>query len=168
MPGETLVESTTRGTKNAFTSFFGCIKKSDEIAKIKYKESQIVTRERAFGVEYMKLLAKGATPEELDACVKEAQADTKKITDEIAELEKEIARVDEETNKKIITKPSAIPAKPAETKTDTPGTTTAPVEEAPAAPAADPTPAAPAADPTPAAPAADPTPAPAPVETPPS
>lgn len=161
MPGETLVESTTRSTKNACTSFFGCIKKSDEIAKIKYKESQIVTRERAFGVEYMKLLAKGATPEELDACVKEAQADTKKITDEIAELEKEIARVDEETNKKIIAKPGAIPAKPAETKTDTPAATTAPVEEAPAAA---PT-ATPAADPAPA-PAADPAPAPAPVETP--
>ena len=161
MPGETLVESTTRSTKNACTSFFGCIKKSDEIAKIKYKESQIVTRERAFGVEYMKLLAKGATPEELDACVKEAQADTKKISDEIADLEKEIARVDEETNKKIIAKPGAIPANPAETKTDTPAATTAPVEEAPAAA---PT-ATPAADPAPA-PAADPAAAPAPVETP--
>lgn len=159
MPAETLVQSTARSTKNAFTGCFGFLQKTDELAKITIKESQIAGRKKAFGVEYLDLLASGAKPEELEACVKRAQDDTKKIMDEIAELEKEIARVDEATQKKIIARPVAAAA-----------TTAAPAPPpeapAPAPAAADPEPApTPVATETPAAPV-DAAPAPAVAETP--
>jgi peptidoglycan hydrolase CwlO-like protein len=142
---ETLVQHTIRGAKNAFTGCFGFLKKSDELTKIKYKETQIAGRKKKFGVEYLDLLAKSAEPAELEACVKKAQDDMKKIQDEIAELEKEVERVDEETKKKIVTKPTggASPTeKKEEAKTEeTPATTKpSPATEtpvpAPAAPSA--------------------------------
>ena len=171
MTAETLAQSTARSTKNAFTGCFGFLRKTDELAKITFKESQITSRKKAFGVEYMDLLAANAKPEELEACVQRALDDTKELRDQIAELEKEIARVDEETQKKIIARPT--------TSTDTPappeGPAPAPVVEAPAAapvveaPAADPVVEAPAAAPVVEAPAAAPAveapaPAPAPVD----
>jgi uncharacterized small protein (DUF1192 family) len=102
---ESLLQHTVRGTKNAFTGCFGFLQKSDELTKIKFKESKIAGRKKQFGVEYLDLVSKGAEPAELEACVKTAQDDMKKIQDEIAVLEKEIERVNEETKKKIITKP---------------------------------------------------------------
>ena len=155
MPAETLVQSTTRSTKNAFTGCFGFLKKTDELAKITIKESQIAGRKKAFGVEYIDLVHSGGKPEELEACVKRAQEDIKKTMDEIAELEKEIARVDAETQKKIIARPGGAAA-----------TTTAAAAAPPEAPAPVPEPAAPVPAPAPSTPVpapCDPIPAPAPV-----
>jgi hypothetical protein len=148
---ESFVQSTSRGAKNVFAGCCGFIQKSDELAKIKYKESQIAGRKKQFGVEYLDLVAEEATPEKLEACVKTAQEEMKKIKDEIAELEQEIARVDGETKKKIVAKPGTTPAakeeaKEEEVKTEVPAAT-------PPAPAAD-TPATPSAPPAPAAPSA--------------
>jgi hypothetical protein len=169
MPAETLVQSTTRSTKNAFTGCFGFLKKTDELAKITIKESQITGRKKAFGVEYLDLLASGAKPEDLEACVKRAQDDTKKIMDEILELEKEIARVDEETQKKIIARPGAAAATTtaAAAPPEAPAAAAPEPETAPTAAAPEPAP-APVAIETPSAPvdAAPPTPAPAVAETP--
>lgn len=173
MPAETLVQSTARSTKNAFTGCFGFLQKTDELAKITIKESQIAGRKKAFGVEYLDLLASGAKPEDLEACVKRAQDDTKKIMDEIAELEKEIARVDEETKKKIISRPvsaaatTTAAAAPPEAPAPAPVAATPEPEPAPAASAPEPAPAPVAAE-TPSAPvdAAPPAPAPAVAETP--
>jgi hypothetical protein len=104
---ESLLQHTVRVSKNAFTGCFGFLKKSDELTKIKYKETKIAGRKKQFGVEYLDLVAKGAESAELETCVKTAQDDMKTIQDEIAVLEKEIERVDEETKKKIITKPAS-------------------------------------------------------------
>ena len=141
---ETFVESTSRGTKNAFAGCFGFLKKSDEYAKIKYKETLIASRKKKFGVDYMNLLEQENAGDELAACVKLCQDDVKVLKDEIATLEAEIARVDEETRGKIVAKPggstSAEPnaAKLEEAKEDTTTTTpTAPSSpDAPSAPSA--------------------------------
>jgi hypothetical protein len=151
---ETLVQHTSRGCMNFFTGCFGEIQKSDEFAKIKYKETQIAGRKKAFGVEYLDLLAAEATPEALAECTKKAQDDMKKIMDEIEELQKDIERVDAHTKTKIVGKPdtAAASATTEETKTDAPAApaatpaaispaATTPVPETPAAPVA---PAAPA------------------------
>ena len=102
------------------------IQKSDEFAKIKYKETQIAGRKKSFGVEYLDLLAAEATPEALAECTKKSQEDLKEIMDKIEELQKEIERVDAHTKKKIVGKPAASAAMSAaaammeEPKTDAP------------------------------------------------
>ena len=145
MADETLVQHTIRVTKNAFTGCLGSVKKSDELAKIKYKESQIAGRKKQFGVEYLDLLAAKAEPSDLEACVKKAQDDMKKIQDEIVELEKEVERVNEETEKKIREAPVKAPAKDeakdevkeeAKTNTSEPTAAPAPAKETPPAPSA--------------------------------
>lgn len=122
-----------RSTKNFFASCFGAVQKTDEIAKIKYKENMIMSRQKQFGIEYLDLKKKGATPEELEAAVAKAVADVDKIQAEIEELRKEMQRIDELTKSKIQPKPGATTttATPADTTTettpaDTTTTTTAP------------------------------------------
>jgi cell division septum initiation protein DivIVA len=138
---ESFVQSTSRGVKNVFAGCFGFIQKSDELAKIKYKESQISGRKKQFGVEYLDLVEAEATSEQLEACLKKAQEDLKKIKDEITDLEQEIARVDGETKKKIVAKPGTTPATKEETKeeakTEDPAATpSAPAVDSPATPVA--------------------------------
>lgn len=143
---ETFVESTSRGTKNAFAGCFGFLKKSDEYAKIKYKETLIASRKKKFGVDYMNLLEENVGEDELAACVKLCRDDVKVLKDEIATLEAEIARVDQETKGKIVAKPnSAKPnnsagaaAKPEEAKEDTTTPTAPSSPDAPSAPPAAP------------------------------
>lgn len=130
-PDESLVQHGTRSTKNFFTSCFGCIQTVDEHAKIKYKETQLASRQKTFGVAYLTLVEEGATQEQLDACVKEAQDDLKKIKAEIEELKKEIDRVKTETQKKIVQKPgatAAVDTPPSTTTTQTATATTTPAE----------------------------------------
>jgi hypothetical protein len=128
---ETLVEHLIRSTKNCWTACVGGVQKSDEIARIKYKETEIRSRKQKFGVEYLDLVRKGASEEELKNCVEVALKAMETTENEIAELQKEIDRVDAETKAKLVAKPgtpaaAAAPAAPA-----------APVA-APAAPAAAP------------------------------
>lgn len=102
-----------RSCANTFHKCFGCVQTSDEKAKIKYKEYQIESRKKAFGVDYLNLLASSASEEELKACIDTAQTDITNFESEIKVLEEEIARVNTETEKKISsTKPdqSAVAA----------------------------------------------------------
>ncbi|EEC51279.1 predicted protein [Phaeodactylum tricornutum CCAP 1055/1] len=124
---ETVVQRTSRGTKNAFTGCFGFTKKSGDLTKLKYKETQIAGRKKLFGTQYFDLLAKKATDAELMACVEAAKADIKVIQDQIMELEEHIKKVDEETQGKIVKAPGTPkndqdkPTEPMSTTTPTEG-----------------------------------------------
>ena len=102
---ETKLQATTRGTKNAFTGCFGFLQKTDEMAKIKFKQTQITNRKKLFGVQYFDLIEKGATEEELAKCVQTAKDDMKVFKDQIVELEKEMERVDLQTKSRMLPKP---------------------------------------------------------------
>jgi hypothetical protein len=132
---ESVVQHLMRSAKNAVTKCFGCVQTSDEKAKIKYKEYQIETRKKAFGVAYINTLrnsnsADGAT---LQGCIDEALADIAKMEKEIAELQNEIDRVEGATREKILPKPGvAAAASPtaAATTTATPAVVPPPSETA--------------------------------------
>lgn len=104
---ESVVQHASRSCKNGFFACFGFTKKSGPLAKIKYKETQISSRQRTFGTEYFALLEKGATEEELKACVETAQKDIKTIEAEIKDLEEQAAAIDKETESKIVKPGSA-------------------------------------------------------------
>lgn len=107
---EPLFEHVKRTMMNSLTSCFGCVKSSDEKAKIKYKEYQIVGREKAFGVAYMDLVDGDATESELKACLETCIADLAVIRKEIKDLQDSIKKVEEETQQKIVAKPGETPA----------------------------------------------------------
>jgi hypothetical protein len=129
--------------KNSCTKCFGAVQTTDEYAKIKYKEYQIDSRKKQFGVDFLKLVHENATEEDKKACIDKALADTATIDKEIDTLRAEIERVKVATQQKIVPKPGT-PAAAATTAT------TAPAAAAPAAPTPAPEPAVtPAPEPTP-------------------
>jgi len=134
---ESTLQATSRGTKNAFTGCFGFLKKSDEMAKIKFKQTQVSNRKKLFGTQYFDLIEKGATEEELAECVQRAKDDMQVIKDQIVELENEIERVDQETKSRMVPKPGEQKEeKKEEIPAPAPATDSTPAP-APAAPAAD-------------------------------
>jgi hypothetical protein len=147
---ESLFGHVGRVCKNSVTKCFGCVQTSDEYAKIKYKEHQIDSRKKAFGVAYMNLILEKATEEALNACLEKAQAEIAVFAEEIQVLQAEIDRVNQSTKEKIVVKPGTVAASAA-----VPAAAAAAAVPAAAAPAAVPAAAAPAAAPA-AVPAAAP------------
>jgi uncharacterized small protein (DUF1192 family) len=131
---ETLLQHTTRSTKNFFISVFGCIQTSDEKAKIRFHQYQIESRKKAFGVEYVNLLKTKASQADLDACVQKCVKDIDRIDEDIAALNAEIEKVTGETKKKIIQAPAKAPA-PATTTSSVPASESSTAAVAAPAPA---------------------------------
>jgi hypothetical protein len=107
---ESLFGHVGRVCKNSVTKCFGCVQTSDEYAKIKYKEHQIDSRKKAFGVAYINLTLEKATEEALNACLEKAQAEIAVFTEEIQVLQAEIDRVNHATKEKIVVKPGTFAA----------------------------------------------------------
>jgi hypothetical protein len=103
---ESVLAHVGRTLKNSMYQCFGCVKTSDEKAKIKYKEHQIETLKKTFGVAYINLVDGGADEEALKTCLKTTQDDIEKIKKEVATLVEEVNRVNEETKSKIVAKPA--------------------------------------------------------------
>ena len=139
---ESIFAHVIRVCKNSCTKCFGVVQTTDEYAKIKYKEYQIESRKKQFGMDFYKLVIDNASDADKQACIDKVLADTATIEKEIDVLQAEIERVNKATNEKIIAKPGSAPAATTTTTTtnSTPANTT-PVTEAPAVtPAAVPTP----------------------------
>ena len=136
---EGVIAHILRVCKNSCTKCFGVVQTTDEYAKIKYKEHQIETRKKQFGVDYFQLLKNpNATEAEKQACIDAVLNDTAAVTKEIEALRLEIERVNQATNEKILPKPGA-PVTAAATTTTAPtvaketATVEAPTTAAPAA-----------------------------------
>lgn len=110
---ESLIQHLIRSTKNCFTACYGGVQKSDELARIKYKETDIRFRKQKFGIDYIDLVRKGASEEELKNCLDVALKSMETTEAEIAVLQKEIDRVDAETKAKLLAKPGTASTAPA-------------------------------------------------------
>lgn len=138
---ESVVQHLTRSVKNAAHQCFGCIMTSDEKAKIKFKEYQIESRKKAFGVEYIDLLQKtDSTPDVLQQAIDKCQDDIQVLQQEIETLVKEIERVNKDTERKLVTKPGTagatappVAAAPENTAAAAPTAPTPPTSETPPA-----------------------------------
>lgn len=119
---ETLVQHLIRSTKNCWTACVGGVQQSDELARIQYKEYEIRSRKQKFGIEYIDLVRKEATAEELKTCLDVALKSMETTEAEIAELQKEVDRVNTVTKAKLLAKPGAPTA-----ASNTPAAASAPV-----------------------------------------
>lgn len=129
---ESIFAHVARVCKNSCTKCFGAVQTTDEYAKIKYKEYQIDSRKKQFGIDFLKLVHENASEQDKQACIDKVLGDTAAIEKEIDVLRAEIERVNTVTKEKIVPKPGA------------PAATAAAAPTAPAAAPAAPAPVAPA------------------------
>jgi transposase-like protein len=141
---EGLIAHILRVCKNSCTKCFGVVQTTDEYAKIKYKEYQIESRKKQFGVDFYQLVSNPNTTEaDKQACIDAVLNDTAAVAKEIEVLKQEIERVKQSTQEKIVSKPgtttttttAAAPTTSAAVEAPTPNptttTTTAPTSTAP-------------------------------------
>jgi hypothetical protein len=110
---ETLLAHATRVISNACTSCFGCIQTVDEQAKIKANEYHISSIKKNFGVQYIDLIERGASEDELKKCVDECRTAIAETVEENKKHRAEIERVKAKTNEKLIRKPGTEAVPPA-------------------------------------------------------
>lgn len=124
---ESLGERIKRTTNNSFVRVKGLCKKSDKLARKKYKEHRLENRKKAFGVEYMNLLETGtASPQQLNQCMDKATAELNAIRQEIAAIQAKTERIDQKTKQKLIlSKKDQTTTTPSVTVTTTTTTTSA-------------------------------------------
>jgi hypothetical protein len=109
---ETPEQSIVRQTRNAWISSLGFCEKSELLAKMKLKKDQLKALKRSFGEKYMDLIDIGAKPKVLDQCVQASQREIKVIKNDVTELKKTIALIDEKTNFKLRKRPEVRPSRP--------------------------------------------------------
>lgn len=106
-PKESKGTKAARKTKNVFQYALGSVKKSDPIAKMKYREHLISKRKKEFGVTYINLVRNQSTQEELRFAVESCMKDVDILLQEIEELKAKIDIVDRETRANIKHKPGS-------------------------------------------------------------
>jgi predicted RNase H-like nuclease (RuvC/YqgF family) len=112
MKEETSEQRIARQARNAWTSSLGFCAKSELLAKMKIKKDQLKPLKRSFGEKYMDLMEIGASAKVLEQCVQASQRELKVIKNDITELKKAIALIDEKTNDKLRKKPEVRPSRP--------------------------------------------------------
>ena len=118
-----------RVCKNSCTKCFGIVQTTDEYAKIKYKEYQIESYKKQFGIDYFQLLINpNSTEREKQDCIDAVLNHTANVTKEIEVLQQEIDRVKHATQEKIVAKPGTTGTGTTTTST---GTAAATAVEAP-------------------------------------
>lgn len=78
------------------------VKKSERNAKLAIKKLQLRRVKKAFGLDYMTLLEKDATPEQLDHCMREGHENMDRIHKDIRALRAEKASLDDELKRKRV------------------------------------------------------------------
>jgi len=76
------------------------------MTKIKYKQHLIAKRKKEFGVDYINLVQKNASEQELRQEKEGCLRDVDRLIREIKDLETKVERVDVETRSKIRREPS--------------------------------------------------------------
>jgi hypothetical protein len=109
---ETPEQRVGRQTRNAWISSLGFCEKSELLAQMKIKKDQLKPLKRSFGEKYMDLIEIGAKPAVLDQCVQASQREIKVIKNDITELKKAIALIDEKTNFKVRKRPEVRQSRP--------------------------------------------------------
>jgi hypothetical protein len=102
---ETRRQQLARQSKNSWISFSGFCKKSDKLAKIRFKKMQLNNQRKSFGVNYMTLLERNASQQELQKCISNAQIGMDIIQEEINALQGEAGRIDEKSRRKMVRNP---------------------------------------------------------------
>ncbi|CAJ1958904.1 unnamed protein product [Cylindrotheca closterium] len=106
-PKESKGTKAARKTKNAFQYVIGSFKKSDPMAKMKYKEHLIAQRKKDFGVTYINLVRLNATQEQLQFAVDSCNTDVDILLREIEQLKDKIDMLDYETKANLKPKPGS-------------------------------------------------------------
>jgi uncharacterized protein (DUF3084 family) len=96
------IKESERMGKNAWTRSVGMFEKNKALAKAQVKAYSVKSRNKKFGEEYMELVKNKASEEELQACIKAAEADVGEIEKEIEDLKKQAADIDQVTSKSIV------------------------------------------------------------------
>jgi hypothetical protein len=110
---ETREQRIGRQAGNAWISGLSVLEKSELNAKMKIKRDQLKGFKRSFGEKYMDMIDSGSSARELAQCVKEALREMQVTKDDIVELKKAAARIDEKTKNKIQKKPEVRQGRPA-------------------------------------------------------
>lgn len=94
-----------RKSKNAWIRFKGFCKSSNSIAKKKSTQVRIKARKREFGVQYMDLVEKGESTEELSQCLSEAQKDLDSMRITVKNLDDKIQLIKQKTKESLVESP---------------------------------------------------------------
>ena len=97
----TLWTRVKKGTSNAKDRTVTSSKNAKESIKISQAKSKILARKKDFGVEYLDLMKGGASPTDLEECVKKANSDIAVIEGKIAKWEETIAQNKDSLQKKV-------------------------------------------------------------------
>ena len=103
-------EKMKRLANNCFQSTNLCCTKVKEQSQIALLEQKVVSRQRQFGVDYINLVEKKATQEELKECLKRALSEINGIQSEINSHYDALDEKEAETKGKIIPPTGSQPA----------------------------------------------------------
>ena len=113
-----MVKPVSRKTKNAARVISGFWRKVDKRGKIQVLKQKVKQQKHAFGIRYMDLYERGADAAALDLCIRMAWPEIKALDDKIALLREDIARIETETQSKIIRKGTPAHTTPSVSMTD--------------------------------------------------
>jgi hypothetical protein len=94
-------QRTGRQVKNAWIRSMGFCEKSEFWTKIKLKKRQLKGCKKSFGVQYMDMIERKASTDDLDQCVQASQRKIEVIKNDIAELKIAVARIEEKTDNRL-------------------------------------------------------------------
>ena len=108
----------SRKAKNAVHVITGFWRKVDKKGKIQVLRQKVKQQKHAFGIRYMDLYERGADAAALDLCIRTAWPEIQALDQKIALLRAEIARIETETQSKIIRKVKPTHTAPSLTVTE--------------------------------------------------
>lgn len=98
---ESAAQRCSRVAKNAWTLTVGLSAKTEKHVRIKCEERKLQQRKRVFGMQYMDLVQKNASDQQLQDCVNQAKVELAKLQQAIIEAKKAIDQISENTRAKL-------------------------------------------------------------------
>jgi len=105
---ETFQQRIVRKSSNCCHRLVGMGQKAKPLVRAKYKLTQLNARKRRFGTQYMNMVDRGASEDELRQCIVDARKELDIIQQDIEALHAAAARIDDRTNQKFVRKPQKI------------------------------------------------------------
>jgi hypothetical protein len=99
---ESCPEKASRKTRNFWVRCKGLGQTTNVQAKLALKEAKLIQCKKSFGITYMDLIEKGASGEDLRACVDECRMQVESIRSEISLLRDRKVYIQEKTQNRIL------------------------------------------------------------------
>jgi hypothetical protein len=98
---EPLRQSLNRKACKTWIRITGVVEKSETLVKIKLKERELQERKKKFGVGYMDLLNTNRSEEELQQYLQQSKSEVAVLSQEVAFLQTQLARIDEKITDRL-------------------------------------------------------------------